>query len=408
MKKKVVSMLMIAALTAGMLIGCGNSSGGSDTGGGENGKQQIDVWYYWENESHQAILNSELDKFNQSQDEIEATATYVPFADFKKQLSIGASSAELPDIVIIDSPDHASYTAMGIFADITDKVDVSQYYEGPIASCMQDDKLYGIPFGSNCLGLFYNKDMLEAANVEVPTTWDELRAAAKALTKDNVSGMAFCCLQNEEGPFNFSPWLWSTGTDSFNINNAQGIKALTFVGDLVKDGSMSKEVINWTQGDVMNQFISGNVAMMINGPWQIPTMREEAPDLNWDVALIPKDEKYASALGGENFAVIDNENVDDSLKVINFLTSKDEVASYIDDFGYIAARKDVAENQFQDDPQMRMFIDQMQYALPRGPHASWPEISDAISLAFNEVITETSTPADAAAKAQETIDSIIK
>lgn len=407
MKKKVVSMLMIAALTAGMLIGCGSSSGGSDTGG-EGGKQQIDIWYYWENESHQAILNSELDKFNESQDEVEATATYVPFADFKKQLSIGASSAELPDIVIIDSPDHASYTAMGIFADITDKVDVSQYYEGPIASCMQDDKLYGIPFGSNCLGLFYNKDMLEAANVEVPTTWDELRTAAKALTKDNVSGMAFCCLQNEEGTFNFSPWLWSTGTDSFNINNEQGIKALTFVGDLVKDGSMSKEVINWTQGDVMNQFISGNVAMMINGPWQIPTMREEAPDLNWDVALIPKDEKYASALGGENFAVIDNENVDDSLKVIDFLTSKDEVASYIDDFGYIAARKDVAENQFQDDPQMRMFIDQMQYALPRGPHASWPEISDAISLAFNEVITETSTPADAAAKAQGTIDSIIK
>lgn len=407
MKKKVVSMLMIAALTAGMLIGCGSSSGGSDAGG-EDGKQQIDIWYYWENESHQAILNSELDKFNESQDEIEATATYVPFADFKKQLSIGASSAELPDIVIIDSPDHASYTAMGIFADITDKVDVSQYYEGPIASCMQEDKLYGIPFGSNCLGLFYNKDMLEAANVEVPTTWDELRDAAKALTKDNVSGMAFCCLQNEEGTFNFSPWLWSTGTDSFNINNEQGIKALTFVGDLVKDGSMSKEVINWTQGDVMNQFISGNVAMMINGPWQIPTMREEAPDLNWDVALIPKDEEYASALGGENFAVIDNENVDDSLEVINFLTSADEVASYIDDFGYIAARKDVAENQFQDDPQMRMFIDQMQYALPRGPHASWPEISDAISLAFNEVITETSTPADAAAKAQETIDSIIK
>lgn len=41
---------------------------------------------------------------------------------------------------------------------------------------------------------------------------------------------------------------------------------------------MSKEVINWTQGDVMNQFISGNIAMMVNGPWQVPTMREQAPD----------------------------------------------------------------------------------------------------------------------------------
>lgn len=425
MKKRMVSLVLMGVLSMSLFAGCGNGAQNSSTSSSkdsstssskdsseeaksEGEKQTIDVWYYWENEKHQEILNSELEKFNESQDAIEATAKYVPFADFKKQLSIGATASELPDIVIIDSPDHASYAEMGIFADISGKVDVSEYYEGPLASCTLNDTLYGIPFGSNCLGLYYNEDMLEAANIEVPETWDELKEAAKALTKDNVTGLAFCSLQNEEGTFNFLPWLWSTGTDSYNINNEQGIKALTFISGLVKDGSMSKEAINWTQGDVMNQFISGNVAMMVNGPWQIPTMREEAPDLNWDVALIPKDEEYASDLGGENFAVINNENVDLSLEVINFLTSKEEVASYIDEFGYIASRKDVAGNQFQDDPEMKKFIDQMNYALSRGPHAKWPEISDAISLAFNEAITETSTPEEAAAKAQQTIDSLIK
>lgn len=425
MKKRMVSLVLMGVLSMSLFAGCGNDSQNSSTSSSkdsstssskdsseeaksEGEKQTIDVWYYWENEKHQEILNSELEKFNESQDAIEATAKYVPFADFKKQLSIGATASELPDIVIIDSPDHASYAEMGIFADISGKVDVSEYYEGPLASCTLNDTLYGIPFGSNCLGLYYNEDMLAAANIEVPETWDELKEAAKALTKDNVTGLAFCSLQNEEGTFNFLPWLWSTGTDSYNINNEQGIRALTFISGLVKDGSMSKEAINWTQGDVMNQFISGNVAMMVNGPWQIPTMREEAPDLNWDVALIPKDEEYASDLGGENFAVINNENVDLSLEVINFLTSKEEVASYIDEFGYIASRKDVAGNQFQDDPEMKKFIDQMNYALSRGPHAKWPEISDAISLAFNEAITETSTPEEAAAKAQQTIDSLIK
>lgn len=425
MKKRMISLVLMGVLSMSLFAGCGNDAQNSSTSSNkesgtsssrdsseeaksEGEKQTIDVWYYWENEKHQEILNSELAKFNESQDAIEATAKYVPFADFKKQLSIGATASELPDIVIIDSPDHASYAEMGIFADISGKVDVSEYYEGPLASCTLNDTLYGIPFGSNCLGLYYNEDMLAAANIEVPETWDELKEAAKALTKDNVTGLAFCSLQNEEGTFNFLPWLWSTGTDSYNINNEQGIKALTFISELVKDGSMSKEAINWTQGDVMNQFISGNVAMMVNGPWQIPTMREEAPDLNWDVALIPKDEKFASDLGGENFAVIDNENVDLSLEVINFLTSKEEVASYIDEFGYIASRKDVSENQFQDDPEMKKFIDQMNYALSRGPHAKWPEISDAISLAFNEAITETNTPEAAAAKAQETIDSLIK
>ena len=222
-----------------------------------------------------------------------------------------------------------------------------------------------------------------------------------------MTGFAMCCLQNEEGTFNFTPWLWSTGATSYDINNDNGIKALTLVKDLVDAGSMSKEVINWTQGDVMNQFISGNIAMMVNGPWQVPTMREQAPDLNWDVALLPKDAEYASCLGGENFGVIDGDNVDAALDFLQFATSKDEVASYIDDFGYIAARKDVAEGQFTDDETMQKFTEEMQYAQPRGPHAQWPEISDALSLAVNESITGTSTPADAAAKAQSTIDGIL-
>ena len=114
---------------------------------------------------------------------MSVSAKYIPFADFKKQLSIGASAAELPDLVIIDSPDHASYAAMGIFADISDKVSdwdgIDQYYEGPLNSCKLDDKLYGLPFGSNCLALFYNEDMLADAGCEAPTTWDELKDVPK-------------------------------------------------------------------------------------------------------------------------------------------------------------------------------------------------------------------------------------
>lgn len=419
MKKKVISFVLALTLVLVALTGCSskattNSGGTKDSGAAEATiaptqvvKKDITLWYYWETVKHQEILGQEIQKYNESQDQVTVEAKYVPFADFKKQLSIGAAAAELPDIVIIDGPDHASYASMGIFADITGKFDVSQYYDGPISSCTLDQKLYGVPFGSNCLALYYNEDMLNAAGQKVPTTWDELKATALALTTDKVSGFAFSSVQNEEGTFNFMPWIWSTGNDSFTINNESGIKALSFIGDLVKEGCMSKEVINWTQGDVMNQFISGNLAMMINGPWQVPTMREQAPDLKWKVALIPQASQYASVLGGENFAIIDNDNVDASLAFVNFISSKDEVKGYIDQFGYIAARKDVAETQFSGDEIMKKFADQMQYAKPRGPHANWPEISDAISLAFNQVITEVNTPQEAAEEAQHRIDGIL-
>ena len=372
------------------------------------GTEELEMWYYWEGGHQQESMGALIDKYNAAQSKYHLTPKYIPFADFKKQLSIGASADELPDLVVLDSPDHASYAAMGVFADITDRFDASNYFEGPIASATLDGRLYGVPMGANCLALYYNEDMLKEAGVEVPTTWDELKTAAAALTKENVSGLLFCSRQNEEGTFNFMPWVWSTGTTSFEINNPQGIKALTFVKDLVDSGSMSKEVINWTQGDVMNQFISGNAAMMINGPWQIPSIRKEAPDLNWNVTLIPQDAQCASALGGENYAVVAGGNEDGALDFLNFATQEDNIRELMAGFGYIAPRADIADGQFEGDAPMEVFVEQMKYAQPRGPHEEWPSISDAISLAFNEVITGSSTPEEAAATAQETIDSIVK
>jgi len=394
--KKVMAVLVTVAL----LLGLGSTALAAKT--------DVTIWYYWETVKHQEILASVIKDFNASQENIEVKAEYVPFADFKKQLSIGATADVLPDLVIIDGPDHASYASMGIFADLTDKFDTSMYYDGPISSCTLDGKLYGIPFGSNCLALYYNENMLNAAGCQVPTTWDELKDVAAKCTKDNVYGLSFSSVQNEEGTFNFMPWVWSTGATSFELGSDKGIRALTLVKDLIDAGSMPKEVINWTQGDVMNQFISGNIAMMVNGPWQVPTMREQAPELKWNVALIPKDAQFTSVLGGENFAVIEGKKVDESVEFLKYATSAEKVASYIDGFGYIAARSDVAEGQFTDDAIMKQFVEQMKYAQPRGPHARWPEISDAISLAFNQVIIGTETPESAAAAAQATIDGILK
>ncbi len=396
--KKLIPLLLSAGLACSML---GGAVQAEEAGG------NVTIWYYWETEGHQAALNHIIEEFNGSQDDITVEAKYVPFADFKKQLSIGASADELPDLVILDNPDHAAYAAMGIFADITDKFDVSNYYEGPVNSCTLDGKLYGVPFGSNDLVLFYNEDMLREAGCEVPTTWDELLEAAKATTTDTVSGFAHCALQNEEGTFNFLPWVWSTGATSYEINSEGGIKALTFEKELVDSGAMTKEAINWTQGDTMHQFIAGNLAMMINGTWQIPTMREEVPDLNWNVAPIPQDKEQASGLGGENYAVIAGGNEDAAVEFLKFATSPETCLYMMNAMGYISADSTIAETQFEGDEVYQVFVDEMQYAHARGPLPEWPSISDAISLAFNKVITGDSSPEDAAAEAQATIDGII-
>lgn len=390
-----------------------NNNSGVTENGNDSEPKEIELWYYWETKKHQESLGRMIDKYNESQDEVVVEAKYIPFADFKKQLSIGVAATQLPDLVIQDAPDMASYAAMDIYADITDQVSewefFDQYFDGPIESAKLDGKLYGIPFGSNALGLFYNKNMLEDAGVDVPTTWEELESAAKALTKDNVYGFAFSSLQNEEGTFNFMPWIWSAGGDSFNINSEAGIKTLDYISGLVEEGVMPKETINWTQGDVLSQFMSGNIAMMINGPWQIPTLEDSDVDFEWDVDFIPKDQEFASVLGGENFGVIDGENVDESLDFIKFMSENTE--EYINDFGYIAARADIAAVQFDGEdinPAYQKFSEIMDIAKPRGPHPLWPEISNAISLSFNEVMTGVNTAEEAAEEAQTTIDEVLE
>jgi len=418
--KKMTAIVLAAALTAGTLCGCGNASGvpgAEETGKADTQDSQaaspketkdVTIWYYWETEGHQQALSKVIEDYNTSQDDCMVTAKYVPFDDFKKQLSIGASAAELPDIVILDSPDHAAYAQMGIFEDISGKFDVDDYYEGTVNSCTIDGTLYGVPFGVNCLALYYNKDLLDAAGVKPPTTWDELKTAAGKLTTDHVTGIAISSVQNEEGTFNFMPWVWSAGASFDEIDSKGGQKALAFLQSLVQEGVMSSECINWTQGDVVNQFMAGNVAMMENGPWQIPTMQSQAKDLNWGVTLLSKDEEYASVLGGENYAVVKGGNVEGAIAFLEYATQDEQVKYLMEHFGYISADKSIAENQFDADSVYQPFVEQLEYARPRGPLADWPSVSDAISLAFNKVITGGATPEEAAKEAQTTIDGIIR
>ena len=411
--KRVIAIIMISAIVFTLLAGCNGMTGGiypamikplqtalkADTKSTAPTKTDITLWYYWETKLHQETLARIMKGFNDSQDEIVISAEYTPFADFKKQLSIGLAANKLPDIVIIDNPDHAAYAAMGMFADISgyirDWPDKEQYFKGPWESCTLDGKVYGIPFGSNCLALYYNEDMLNSAGVDVPETWDQL--GKQPNNRQWSSRHSYFGSQERRGTFQLIPWLLSAGASVEKVDSPEAIKAFSYLADLIKDGSMSKEVINWTQGDVMKQFIAGKVAMMINGPWQIPTMKKEAPDLKWGVSLIPKDKQFASVLGGENFGVINGDKIEESVKFLMYAVQKDLVNDYIDDFGYIPSRKDAAAApQFTEDPIMKVFAEEMNYAMPRGPHPQWPELSNAISTALQETLTLTKSPEDAA------------
>ena len=99
--------------------------------------------------------------------------------------------------------------------------------------------------------------------------------------------------------------MWSNGGDEKNIATPQTAEALQLWVDLVKDGSASKSVVNWTQADVNDQFKAGNAAMMINGPWQFPVLNADK-NLHYGVVPTPAPQAGATVvapLGGETWTV---------------------------------------------------------------------------------------------------------
>jgi len=376
-------------------------------------KKKLTLWFYFEGKERFDKLKTLTDGFTAQNPNVEIEPVYVPFADLKKRLSVGLAAEDLPDLVIIDNPDHAAYAAMGLFADITDEVstwtDKDQFYEGPWSSTIYDGKQYGVPLGSNNLALYYNQQMLADAGVTPPQTWDELREAAKKLTKNGVTGLGISAPANEEGTFQFLPWLLSAGVNYDQIGSPEGIKAFSVLADLIKDGSMSKEIINWTQSDVLKQFSTGKIAMMVNGPWQLPELASTVPDLKFGLTFVPKDKTFSSVLGGENLGVVKGDHVEEATAFVKYVVSPEVIKPFLQSFGYFPPRKDVAADPYwTENPQLKVFAENMEYAMPRGPHPKWPEISNVISQAMSKAFTLHSTPEEAAKEAQSKIDAILK
>jgi multiple sugar transport system substrate-binding protein len=359
----------------------------------------------------QTQLQELVAEFNKTRPDIVVTYEFVPFHDLKQRLLVGQAAGDLPDVTIIDNPDNAAFAKAGIFVDLTDRVKAwsgnGRFFSGPWNSTLYRGGQYGIPFTSNCLALFYDKNALQKAGLPVPETWAQLRTAAKTLTTKNRYGLVISAVNTEEGTFQYLPWLLSSGATTSRLDSPDAVRSLTFLKSLIDDGSMSPQVVLWTMNDIEKLFASGKAAMMINGPWHFGDLAGRPID--YGVAKVPRDKVFASVLGGENVAIPQGKSVDAAWAFVQFLCSKDSINRFAQGTGFLPPRRDATEtgDQWSRDPKYQVFLEEMQYAVPRGPHPQWPAISALVSGALQEGLSGYRTPHDALAGAQEKLTSLM-
>ncbi|MDI6834188.1 MAG: sugar ABC transporter substrate-binding protein [Rhizobiaceae bacterium] len=360
--------------------------------------------------------------FNALNTGIKVEYRQIQFDDVVSEAMRAFSTGQAPDIIAVDNPEHALFASRGAFLDLTDMiaksdvVKVENYFPGPLASTMWDGKNYGIPKATNTIALYYNKDMFRAKGLDPdkpPQTWDELVEAARKLTDPsaNVYGLAFSAKANEEGTFQFLPWAQMAGASYENINADGAVKALDTWKTIIDEKLASPDTLTRSQWDSTGTFNSGNAAMAISGPWELDRMIAEAK-FDWGVALLPIPQEGAersSAMGDFNWAIFaSTKHPQEAFKVLEYFVSQDD--RMFKDFGQLPARSDIAipeTGEPKKDAALKVFVEQLKYAKPRGPHPEWPKISKAIQDAIQAALTGQMSSKDALDQAAEKIKAVL-
>ncbi|WP_010277922.1 ABC transporter substrate-binding protein [Paenibacillus senegalensis] len=368
-------------------------------------EEQVTItwWDFQPNEAMIESLQTLIDAYEKEHPNVKIERTFVPFADIKNKLLIGSAAGQLPDIVMIDGPDHQAFAASGVLEDITDKVEAwgeaDMYFEAPWNATMYEGRNYGVPVSNNNLGLFYNADMFEAAELQPPTTWDELLETAKALSSSEVYGIGIAATKSEQLTFQYLPFLWQSGSDVTDIGSQGTVDSLALYKELIDSGAMSLDVLNQDQQATFLQFMAGKLAMVISGPWQLPALEEA--DFNWGLVHLPEGKEKATILGGDNWAIAStSEHKDIAWDIIMFSQQQEYLEPLLVGGARIPSRKDLIEEEYwQEDEYMKIFASQHEWAKARAYGPDYPKISEAIQEMIQRTITGVSTPEEAASEA---------
>lgn len=398
---KIAAAAVAALLVPLALAGC--SSGGSSAAGGTPTVTVEDSYTPPRLAAMEAVYKS-------CGTQIGATVmpTHVPGAGLIAKVLQQSSSKTLPDVLMLDNPDVQQIAASGALSPLADYgITGDGVAPGVLTAGTYQGKLYGLAPAVNSLALFYNTDILTAAGIKPPTTWAELRAAAKTLTKPGQYGVAFSAINTYEGAWQFLPFMWSNGGSEKNIDTPQTAQALQLLVDLVNDGSASKSVVTWKQSDVLNEFTAGKTAMMVNGPWNLPALTA-LPNLHWATVPIPTNvagQTAVAPLGGETFSVPQTGNKSQmSLagKLVACINNAQSQTSLAEANVGVPSLTAVAQQAAKSNPLLTSFVSVVANARARtgelGP--DWPKAATKIYTAVQLALTGKLSPADALKQAQ--------
>src|SRR5680860_1707361 len=241
------SVLRVAAIAAATVIAAGVLTSCSSGSGSDEGSKTLRVTlanHVWTD-----TIKAKLPEFE------KATGLTVKLSQYgEDQLSdqynvkLNAGTDEIDVMMYRPLQEGKLFAKNGYLADLSDDVesnaswDWSDFQSGPVGSTTYEDNVVGVPIITEQEVLYYRKDLLANAGLEVPTTMVELEAAAQAIKEQNPGVAGFVARTGKSAAVTqFSSFLYSFGGDFIDENGDSGVasaeakEAYAFYGGLIRN-----------------------------------------------------------------------------------------------------------------------------------------------------------------------------
>ena len=349
MKKKIVSVLLVAAKAVSMVAGCGSKSD-SKKSDSKSGEKTLEVWVPPLDDATEKNWGDLLKDWEKEKD-CKVNLTVIPWDKYEETYTTALNSGEGPDVGYMYNEMFPTYIDAGAVEDMSSYVtdeDKKEYKYLSNGNMM--DGQYGWPLVTGVpFVLYYNEDILNALGEKAPETWDDFARICQEATKDTdgdgkVDQYGFACGMNTSdigamqilNAYYYSA-LWQNGGQVYNDD----LKSVSFADEA------GKEAVTWLKGltsymneDFMslswsdafsNVFGAGKAAFGITRSSQTDgtTFAETYPDLNWNFVTSLKNKDFGTFGATDCLTLMSAcEDKDLAMDFIKYVTGSEFMTAY--------------------------------------------------------------------------------
>lgn len=314
-----------------------------------------------------------------------------------------------PDVAEFDRFIVGSFAFRNALNDISSmaaqaKITSSDYLPFAWAEASLNGKLYALPIDTDARALYYRKDFYQSAGISTPpTTPDELDAASEKLTVKSGNGFKRIGLipNMDQGMLYTWGWVWGGSfydeqTKKVTTSDPKIVDALTWmVGYAKKYGE--EQMVGFTSAfgsGAQSPFLAGLVAQDPNGNWDIATIQQYAPNLDYGIIAFPHPTgvKPTTWSGGWSWTIPNgSKHVEDGFTLASFITNEKEMTQWCAATAHFPTRVQALKDPTFSQGNQKLFVDLLPNShnrpvIPEG-NLLWDSLLTATSNAMYQKVS---------------------